>query len=147
MGRYRTALEALKNNARFLYHLRPLSFDCAYHHLTSSFHLIANHAANIPTFNFVSSAKSNFDLLVRPYTSTSPTLQNFPVINPWDSDTLRHYLDSRFVLLNTSLQLAFWEDVFHSAGCLRSSDYGREGVTSDVKLARFLASGSTLFGN
>lgn len=77
MGRCRTALDsdALKNNAHFqaIYHVRPLPFDCAYHYLTYSFHLIANHAATcIPTFNFVSSIRARVKFYIR----TPPPLRH-----------------------------------------------------------------------
>ncbi len=57
-----------------------------------------------------------------PYTSTPPTLRNTHVINPQDPDTLLHCLDARFALLSTSMQLAFWQEVFHSTGCPQSAE-------------------------
>jgi hypothetical protein len=58
-------------------------------------------------------------------------------MKPQDPNTLRHYLDARLALLNTSMQLASRQEAFHPAGCqCPPSDYGGEGA-SPVTMSKY----------
>ncbi|KAF8488377.1 hypothetical protein F5888DRAFT_1809734 [Russula emetica] len=71
--------------------------------MPASNHLSSNHAVSTPTFNLVSSTTAG---------SISTSLRDaetvhLHLLDAQDPDTLRHGLDARFALLNTSMQLAF----------------------------------------